>query len=99
MLCTFADYLNQTSIKRMLCVRAIKSMITVAAADDEASRLEFGDFILDRSERQRTQPCQLARIQFRPAIGKEQSQNFRANQRKQSMQQRLFDTQLVTRML
>jgi hypothetical protein len=78
-------------MKRMLGVRTIKSMITVAAANDETSRLEFGDFILNRPQRKRAQPCQLARIQFRTAIGEQQSQNFRANERKQSMQQRLFD--------
>ena len=95
MLCTFADYLNQTSIKRMLRVRAIKSMITIAPANNETSRLELSDFILNCSQRKRAQPCQLTRIQFRSAIGKQQSQNFRANQRKQSMQQRRFDSQLL----
>ena len=70
-------------------------MIAVAAAHDEAGRLEFSDFILNRPQCKRAQQCQLARIQFRTAIGKQQSQNFRANQGKQSMQQRLFDAWLI----
>jgi hypothetical protein len=52
-------------------VGAIKAVIAVAPADDETSRFQFGQFILNRLERKIAQPSELANVQFGSGIGEE----------------------------
>jgi hypothetical protein len=88
----FADELLQCWIERVLEIRPIKPLISVAAANDQVRRLELRNLILNRSQREKAKPRQLARVELLPAISKQQPQHLRAHDRKQSMQQRLFDS-------
>jgi hypothetical protein len=88
----FLNQLTQDSIKRVLGIRPIEPLIPVAAANDQVRRLELRNLILNRSQREKAKPRQLARVELLPAISKQQPQHLRAHDRKQSMQQRLFDS-------
>jgi hypothetical protein len=75
----------------MLRIRSIEPVIAVAPADDQVRRLQLGQFILNRPQGEKTAAGQLARKQFLVAFPKEQSQQLSSHDRKQPMQQRLFD--------
>jgi hypothetical protein len=77
-------------MERMPGIRAVEPVISVAAAKDQIGRLELCQFILDRSQRQETESRQLTRVEFLPAIRKQQPQHFGPHRREQSMEQRLF---------
>lgn len=93
---TLAHELLQRRIQWVLRIRSIEPLVTVAPAGNKVRRLELGDFILDRSQCEKTAPRQLARIQLVVAFCKQQSQHFGPHDRKQSMQQALFDAATLT---
>jgi hypothetical protein len=84
-----SDYqISQRSIERVLGVCEIEAMVTVASTRDQLGGLEFRELILDRLEREKTQARQFADIQLLLRIREQQTENLRADHRKQSMEQR-----------
>ena len=75
----------------MLRIGAIEPLITVAASDDQIRTFQLGQFILHRSQRKEAQPREFARIQLLSRVREEQSQHLGADDREQSMKQRLFN--------
>ena len=87
----FANDLRQMAIQRVLRIRPIEPLITIAATDDQIRTFELGQFILHRSQREKAQSRKFAGIQLLSGIGEEQSQDLSAHDREQSMEQRLFN--------
>src|SRR5437868_12744861 len=85
----------QDSIQWVLRICAIEPSIAIAVANDQIRRLELGHLILDRSQCEKAKPRQLARVELPPGSSKEQPQHLCAHDRKQSMQQCLFDSASV----
>lgn len=65
----FAHDLGQGREQRVLRIGAIEPMIPVRATQDQIRRLQLRQFILDRSESEKTQARQLSRIKLLPTIG------------------------------
>ncbi len=72
----------QDPIQWVLRICAIEPLVAIAAANDQIRRLELGHLILNRSQREKTAPRQLARIQLFAAVRKQQSQHLGAHDRK-----------------
>ncbi len=72
----------QDSVQWVLGICAIKPLITIAAANDQIRRLKLGHLILNRSQCEKTEPRQLARIQLLAAVREQQSQHLGAHDRK-----------------
>lgn len=66
-------------------------MVAIAPADDQFCCLQLGQFILDRAQREKAETRQFAGIEFGPGLGEEQAQHLGPHDRKQSMEQGLFD--------
>ena len=63
--------LSQRRIERVLWVRPIEPVISVAAAQDELCSLKLRQFVLHRLKREEASTRQLSHIQFLPWIGKQ----------------------------
>ncbi len=95
----FANDLHQGAVEGVFRICAIEPLITIRAADDQIRALELRQLILDCPQREEAQARHLARVQLLALIGEQQPQHLRADDRKQPMQQRLFDASSNTRML
>ena len=93
------DQLSQGDVERVFEIGTIETVIAIAPADDETSRFEFGQFILNGLEREAAQASEFANVQFGPRIGEKQTKDFRAHLREQAVQKRLPHRPLSTRPL
>lgn len=66
-------------------------MIAVTPTDDQLRRFKLGQFILDGSQGKETAAGKFSRVEFIVALVKEQPQHLGPDNRKQPMQQSLFD--------
>jgi hypothetical protein len=87
----FANDLRQMAIQRVLRIRPIEPLITIAATENQIRAFEFAQFILHCSQRKEAQSCEFARIQLLSGIREEQSQHLGAHDREQCVEQRLFN--------
>jgi len=62
----FAHDLGHGGIQRVLRIRAVEPVISIASAHDQIRRLELYRIILNGSEREKTQSGQLTRVKFLP---------------------------------
>jgi hypothetical protein len=77
-----AHELSQGGIERVLGIRAIEPLIPIASANDQVCGLELGKLILNRAQREKAKPRQLARVELLAALSKEQPQYLRPHDRK-----------------
>lgn len=74
----------------MLRIGTVEPLVPIRPAQDEIGRFELRQFILNRSQGEKTQSRQLARIKLLPAIGEQQPQDLRPDRWEQAVEQRLF---------
>jgi hypothetical protein len=86
----FPHDLRYGGVQWMLRIGAIEPLITITSAHDQIRRFQLRQLILNRSEREKTQPRQLSRIQLLTWVCEQQPQHLRPNRRKQAMEQCLF---------
>ena len=72
----------QDSIQWVLRICAIEPLITIAAAHDQIRRFKLGHLILNRSQCEKAEPRELARIQLFAGVREQQAQHLGAHNRK-----------------
>jgi hypothetical protein len=82
----FAHDLREGGKQRMLAIRAVEPVISIAPAYDQTCGLELRQLILDGSEREKTQSRQLPCVKLLTAISEQQSQHLGPNRREQTME-------------